>query len=266
MSTFTDTLAGYREDEHFEAEYAHADGSVTFVLRDPHYGGDFNPREDGDCHVASLVRVRDGYGGIDVDPADSGIDEVRDAPYVERHKVDWTFTLDDHAGAVWSFPGTYCDNDYYLDDDDADAWAVLAYFMGWDAEQTVREYVARERSDIAHYTEWHMSGYVQGDWAEGYAYVLHSDLERVGMPVEHCAEAVESEVREYEAWGRGDVYSAVNVHPTEPEYAIGDHGGYYTGEMECEIEDCHGFIVIEWDHKWVAEDMGGPLAKEGAPA
>jgi hypothetical protein len=55
-----------------------------------------------------------------------------------------------------------------------------------------------------------------GGWdsgAVGYAYVLRSDLERIGTHAEDAERVMEAEISEYDSWVRGDVWGFVVTRP-----------------------------------------------------
>jgi hypothetical protein len=222
-----------------------------------------NPRDHFDP-CGTMVRVRDGYNGIDIDVPDSDIAAALEVAqdlidYFKRAETEIFYVV--KCGCAWSghaldevetgecaypyealivggedstFPdGSTLGKEFGAGGDhDLDLEGVAAMFMKWkrdhwsDAYDLTRAYVGETRPDITGFMRWDISGYSQSDWAEGYIYTTRDDL---GDPIA----ALKAEVREYDAWAKGDVYViAKETYRLLPDGEV-EHidyecvGGYY---------------------------------------
>lgn len=268
MSTMTIKADGIMTNLITEAEQAdgygstfkHADGSVTVICQDYEGYSDSNPRDYD--NIACLVSNDRGY--YPIDEGDSEIEEMRDlfsALGTSTSRSDltdhWTFEIEQwmgepSPGLTIKTHGGY--SAYYDLDHDNEVRVVAAYFMGLSAEQAMDHYLATERPDIAAYQHhWQVNGSSQGDWREGYAYVTRDALADAGYSMDadkplngtlkmRAASIMESELDVYGQWFAGEVYYSTTITPVGEDYAIGESGGYYTGEVLGYVESCYGHL------------------------
>lgn len=246
-----------REDLAYGGHLIHEDGSHTFV----YYGDqdDFehsNPR-DFDGNVVRLVMERDQYKPLD-DP-DADLEAMRTACSFLGQR--WVRTSTNMFGETsgWELHFSEDGEERYLLialpkpqytgghiwlnlDDRHESVAALAYLQGLDAEECMKEFVTRHAPDVAHYEHhWQVSGSMQSDWAEGWAYVLWRDLTEAQVT---CTpeEAYKGEFDVYRQWFAGEVYYAVHIEPGPLEFEIGEQGGFYLDTRDAEIDSCGGFL------------------------
>lgn len=240
----------------------HQDGSHTFVYygdQDDHDSA--NPREH-DGNVIRLVMTRDQYKPLDEPDAD--LEAMRNAcDFLGERWVRTTTNMFDRTNGwrlnhyedeereewhlVIPLPAPmYSGGNIWLDlDDKFESVAALGYLQGLDAEECMKLFAERFCPDVAHYEHhWQVTGSMQSDWAEGWAYVLYRHLEEAG--VTHTpAEAYEAEFSVYRQWFAGEVYHAAHVMPGDLEFAIGDQGGYYLETHEASVDTCGGFLAYK---------------------
>jgi hypothetical protein len=225
-----------------------------------------NPR---DTYAAgTMVRVRDGYNGIDIDQPDSDVAMAWTAAselvgatdneiyYVVRCGCAWDgHTLEQAAAGECNYPyealilGTddqhFSDGSTYalefmggyeIDLDSIEGVAaMLAFWLDTryaTAADLAREYLKVARPDITAFIEWSFTGYSQGDWAEGYIYTTIEDFEDPEA-------ALKAEVAEYASWANGDVYLLVQETYIDGEQTDYDCvGGFYGDDsIEAAIKD-----------------------------
>lgn len=245
-SLFSDLVSDAESSDYHVRTFHHADGSVTVVSGDPEPWLDNTPR-DYDT-VVHLVSESTHYTSLD--DGDADLERVREqSESLEYLTGDWELSLTESEEREERYVIVKDRAGYreWFNLDDPDDVRVLAgYFHDMSPEEMVQTYVRDERPDILHYVhEWTVSGTSQSDWRDGYAYVLRSDMEHVGFEdptPEDAARAYAAEFSEYRSWFAGDVYYGTHIWPTGPEFAIGESGGYFTGEQLGESETCHGFI------------------------
>jgi hypothetical protein len=258
--------------------FMHEDGSATIIQHDE-FAGERNPRDEYD-HLVSLVS--DTTGWIPMDAGDHDIEEMRDAASILG---DWLTRSE--LSNVWSLHEVEDEERYeihliietkygrhWLDlDNEHEARVAAAYFEGIGAQECVERYVDEARPDIACYVhEWNVTGCSQGDWRDGYAFMTREALAEAGYssnpdrPLNgtlkmRARSIYDSEMKEYAAWFAGEVYCATHVFPVGPEFAIGDEGGYYTGEMLAATEHCGGFIGYGDFEEIASQFTSSPVCK-----
>lgn len=238
---------------------------ITYAVRDEY---PLNPRDEYGA-AGTMVRVRDGYNGIDIDQPDSdvamawtaacelsAVAEEKEVYYLVKCGCAWNgHTLEEASAGECNYAyeslvvGSDADHfadgstyalefmgGYEIDLDSIEgAAAMLALWQ--EARYVVpvdlaREYLKVARPDITGFVGWSFNGYSQGDWAEGYAYMTTEGFED--------PEAVlQAEAAEYAAWANGDVYLVVREVYIDGESVEYDCcGGFYGDEaVEQAIED-----------------------------
>lgn len=229
--------------------------SITYATHDD---GAANPREMFDP-VGTMVRVADGYNGVEIDEPD---DEIAAAWTLaeDLNSVRWagrevyflqvcgcamwgSHTLEEVLAGECRWPWDELvvggDEDHYpdgstngltmlhdyereLDSLEGAAAMLCKWEVGIaDQETLVRAYLAVTRPDVTAFITWSISGSSQSDWATGYAYTSAQDLTD--------PEAVlEAEVAEYGYWANNEVYMAV-----DEEYELIDGEWVQQGYTAC---------------------------------
>jgi len=253
--------------------FRHEDGSYT-VLTYEQYTGDYDPRHDGETYAHLVSESRD-YNPLD--DADEGIEAMRKAAEVLKDMRyltdDWSFVheeTDEHEQFLVRIR-TSTGYNVWLDlDDEYEARVVEAYFIHKNDEGAVRRYIDQARPEVLHYVhEWSVTGSSQGDWREGWAYVLAEDVQRAGFYCDGPRDAqdaakklYEGEMKEYAAYFAGEVYRATHVYVVGPEWEIGEHGGYYTGEILGATDTVGGFIAYDDLKDICAQFTDSPVVDE----
>lgn len=241
---------------HHVVTYMHEDGSFTVINWDE-LGYLHSPREYD--NLAMLVSTHRDY--LPMDEADSDLETMR---RVVEHLDDlsgtWTTDIEEHE--EWADRHLVIEHDdgwhTYLDlDDDHESWVALAYFEGWDAEETMQRYIAVERPDIALYVhEWQVTGMSQSDWRDGWAYATVERAEELGIFGNDAAmDAYLSEMKEYAAYFAGEVFEATHIKPVGPEFEIGLEGGYFTGRTLGTTETVGGYIAPGMNTDFIPGDF-----------
>ncbi len=235
---FTDRIEelahGTNEDMFLYDHYVHADGSHSFIFTDPE-SEHANPRHN-DGNVATLVNLHRDY--IDLDDADSGIEEARE-------RWDW-LQYNGHMHRSNRQPS-------------AGIATERALVNFGDREALVRRYVAIFRDDILHYEdEWSVNGNSQSDWQNGYGFVT-KDAWVKWMGEDYSGDvtpeqAFKQELDIYGQYFAGEVYGCIHVQRGERVYEIGTEGGYFTGGYEADEDACWGFLGYA-DHKQITEQF-----------
>lgn len=248
----------FQADEWIEPK-VEAEGNktvLTYATRDDY---PFNPRDT--YSAGTMVRVRDGYNGIDIDQPDSDIEallEVTESLAAWHHLSELYYVercgcwLNDHdlaqvmagecetayeALLVAGENDTFADGSSYgleipldgsgdLDSEEGieallEAWQERGPFT--DRYDLAKAYLKVARPDITAFQEWSFTGYSQGDWAEGYIYTTVEDFEDPEA-------AMKAEVAEYAAWANGDVYLLVQETYIDNEQTDYDCIGGFYGE------------------------------------
>lgn len=229
--------------------------TITYATRDE---DTMDPRRHYGATIGTMVRVRDGYNGIDIDQPDS---EVADAFEAARHLLDVPWTDETfylvQCGCAWgqhdlvagapadcSHPNEillFGDRDEIYPDGSSRLmeFAFADYNQGitgiaamielyTDHRRQTNEYdlldvyIAHAMPSITGFMQWNTTGYCQGDWAEGYIYTTSTDVTDVQA-------ALKSEVEEYEAWANGNVYAIV-----QEEYTLHLNEDDAWGQVSCE--------------------------------
>lgn len=254
---FTDLITEAEQSDGYGSTFKHEDGSVTVICQDYEGYGDSNPRDYD--NTATLVSDSRDYNPID--DGDSEIEEMREAFEVLTRVTDhWNFEIEDWCEVPTPFFSIKMAGGYtatYDLDDLAEAWVVEAYLLGLNAEQAMDRYIANHRPDIAAYQHhWSVTGTSQGDWREGYAYVTRQALADAGYSMNpdkplngtykmRAASMMESELNVYGLWFAGEVFYSTTITPVGEDHAIGEHGGYYTGDLLGSVESCYGHLGYE---------------------
>lgn len=234
-----------------------------------------NPRDEHDT-IGTMVRVRDGYDGIEIDTPDSDIAaafaiaaDLRnyaryrtsiDAYFVTLCGCCGSHEVEEVMAGECEFPydamlvgweqvhysdGSTSGLEVAFDGTDADGLAAmidmaLHQTLGVDRYALLAAFIKAARPDITGFVPWDFDGYSQSDWAQGYAYTTQTDL------VDPEA-ALLAEVAEYAAWARGDVYGVVTETYDLSKSEDGSHraiGG---------VDACWGFYGDEYAQRVVNE-------------
>lgn len=240
MTTFEEEIETRTSDYDVVRTLIHEDESRTFI-----YSGDYddmqftNPR-DNDGNVLHLVSESRDYKPLD--EADEEISYVRGLADL----------IGNYSGAEYA----------HMFPEDEDEFAHRMHAEGKSGEEVVQAYLDEFRPDIVYYVhEWSVQGTSQSDWQFGWAYMTRADYEDEGFTASP-AEVAKSELDIFESWFRGEVYRAVHVSISGPEFEIGTEGGYYTGAHDFEEDHCGGFLGYD-DMKQIAEQFtDSPVIEE----
>jgi hypothetical protein len=256
----------FQADEYIEPKIE-TEGNKTVLTYAAHDEFPFNPRES--YAAGTMVRVRDGYGGMDIDQPDSDIESLfevceslaawhhlsevyfiercgcwngHDLTEVEAGECDQSY----EALLVAGENDTFQDGSSYglelpLDGagDLESSEGIAALLEAWQERgpftsqyDLMKAYLKVGRPDITAFQEWSITGYSQGDWAEGYIYTTVDDFTDPEA-------AMKAEVAEYGAWANGDVYLLVQETYIDNEQTDYDVIGGFYGEdaIEAAIKD-----------------------------
>jgi hypothetical protein len=231
--TFEETAQEQRDDRDFVEEFAHEDGSLTFVMidTDPEHA---DPREDEGL-VSTLIREGRDYTPLDDD--DEGLAEARD-------RWDWLGTYGYSSRGQRGGP-------HFVP-----TAADKALFAHYDRDKIMQRYVAMFRPDILHYCDrWEASGFSQGHYTYGWGYVSRAKWE-YAMGEGYTGpitpeEAFGQEVNIYELYFRGEVYGYVHIEP-DGEVVTTDVDGEHA-----ECRHCGRDIEPDKDGRWIDPEATG---------
>lgn len=238
------------EGHSYQKHFTHEDGSHTFIMSDPE-PEHANPRNN-DGNLVHLVNLNRDYR--DLDDPDSGINEARERWDYLHHNGIPHYRWPDPERTYWN---------------DVQRLLIRKRFT---REDMVKRYVAMFRPDIVHYEDaWEVTGVVQGDWQDGYAYITREDFEGAGFTDEHRAHypdfdfspagICKQELDVYALWFAQEVYGAITVKQGDPIVRFGEQGAYIDG-YEPDEDACWGFLAYPSEREMAEQVNTSPIVTE----
>lgn len=214
--------------------------------------------------MGTMVRVKDGYDGIDIDQPDSEVaaafdaaKRIEDTPWTDEvayavvcgcaysgHELVDGFPVDcalpdemllfgDLDSIYEDGSASHCE-EFLVDGHELSITGIAAMIESrtdprsyTDEYDLLGIYIDHAMPSVTGFLRWDMTGSGQSDWAEGYIYTTEAGSDVLG--------ALRAEVKEYEDWANGNVYDIVreSFGLVDGEWESVDWdivGGYYGEE------------------------------------